>query len=909
MNNSFLREFCESIISKHGVEGLRDITIVIPSQRIALYIKEHLLKLCGTNFWMPKILPVNLFLQELHDFAVVDELEAIFELYEAYVGVFEEPESLGDFLSWSSMILSDFNDIDKYLLDASQVFRNLQSIKDIESWSFNSNELSATQKNFMKFWEHLGMLYQTFHDKLRSRGETTNAQVYRNIAENPIEYLATIKEYVYFIGFNALSAAEETILKFLVNAGLGEVYWDTDEYYQSNPVMEAGRFIRRFETWSNENTKTSVQNLAHKPKKINLLKANSNLQQVEVASALIEDSVAGNLDNTAVVFADESLLKPMLNVLPNKLDKLNVAMGYPLSAASSFSFFEDIVQVQLNMERYRNKGYVYYKDFLQITQHEIFQIYLQERGIDLSKIHQKIIKENYSYLPFSFLEKALKNDGESIFLFQQVETLEGFMRKSMEFLKKIYGVQDINIIEKEALHCLMTALEKLLVIQEKYGRITRISTLNQLVKQLLRKEKVSFLGEPLEGIQLLGLLETRALDFQRVILLSCNEEVLPKRSFSTSLIPFDLRKYLRLPTKDDEEAIFAYYFYRLLQRAEQIDLIYDGGEPEGLRSGEISRYLIQINEELKNESVKIDHVHVATEVVSSKRISDFTAENDLLRKRIVDWLENGISASGLNQFMSCPRDFLFTQLLRLSQDEDVEEDIEASTYGTIVHEVLENLYKDGDRLITIERVDEMLNNYQSFLKNSFDKRFPGGNYLSGKNLLMYETAVHTLRKFLYSEKALIKDHGAIQIIGLEEKIEKDVSLNTTAGRINVKVKGLIDRIDKVGDKIRIIDYKTGKVERLNFKGDWDKLNRYELQLLVYLYLVDTKLDVECGIISFKQLSQKLQSLNFQGETVLSPVQFKYEFDRTFETYLLTVIEAVFESDFQHDPRSKYCKLC
>lgn len=909
MNSSFLKEFCESIISRHGVEGLKDITIVIPSQRIALYLKEYLLESCGTNFWMPKILPVNQFLQELHDFVVVDELEAVFELYEAYAEVFEEPESLGDFLSWSSMILADFNDIDKYLLDASQVFRNLQSIKDIESWSFNSSELSATQKNFMKFWERLGILYQAFHDRLRSRGETTNAQVYRNIAENPIEYLATIKEYVYFIGFNALSGAEEAIIKFMVNSGLGEVCWDTDEYYQSNPIMEAGRFMRRFESWSNENTKTSIRNLAHQPKKITLLKANSNLQQVEVARTLIEASSPGDLNHTAVVFADESLLKPMLNVLPNNLDRLNVAMGYPLSAASSFSFFEDMVQVQLNIERYRNKGYLYYKDFLQITQHEFFQLYLLEGRVNLSKIHQKITKENYSFLPFSFLEKALENDDGLIFLFQRAETVESFIQNSLEFFKKIYGIQAINVIEKEALHCLMAALEKLWLIQEKYGRIARVSTLNQLVKQLLRKEKVSFLGEPLEGIQLLGLLETRALDFQRVILLSCNEEVLPKRSFSNSLIPFDLRMYLGLPTRDDEDAIFAYYFYRLLQRAKQIDLIYDGGEPEGLRSSEISRYLIQINEELKSEVVKIEHVHVATDIISPKHISGVISENDLLQKRIVNWLENGISASGINQFLDCPRDFLFTQLLRLSQDEDVEEDIEASTYGTIVHEVLENLYKNSGSFITAADIDLMLNSYQDYLKMSFDKRFPAGNYLNGKNLLMYETAVHTLKKFLHSEKELINAHGAIQIIGLEEKIEKNVLLNTTIGEINVKVKGLIDRIDQVGNKIRVIDYKTGKVERLNFKGDWDKLNRYELQLLVYLYLYDSKLDVECGIVSFKQLSQKLQSLNFQGETVLSPTEFKNDFNNAFETYLLAFVEAVFESDFKHDPSSKYCKLC
>lgn len=910
-SNSFLREFCELLVDRHTIDGLKDVTIVIPSQRVALYVREYLLNLSDKTFWMPKVLPINQFLEELHDFVVIDELELVFELYEAYSEVFEEPESLDDFLSWSSMIVSDFNDIDKYLLDPNQVFRNLQSIKDIESWSFNSEELSETQKNFIKFWEKLGALYNVFQERLKEKGEATNSQVYRSIAENQIQYLSSINDYVYFIGFNALSKAEESIIKYVVNSGKGEVYWDADNYYLSDAIMEAGRFIRKHVPWSNDNTVITKDNLKEYPKEVEVIQANSNLQQVEVASSLLGDLKENDFDSTAVVFADESLLKPMLNILPDNVEKLNVAMGYPLNAASVFSFFEDIIQVQLNIERYRNNGFVYYKDFLQIIQHESFQVYAQNNDIDLSSVHRKIVKENYSFLPVELIEKAISGNRELSFLFSQAAEVGEFINNLNQLFRKIYDLLGDNVLEQGALDALINSLEKVAVTQEKYGRINKISTLSHLVKQLLRGVKVSFLGEPLEGVQFLGLLETRALDFDRVILLSCNEDVLPKRTFSNSLIPFDLRMYLGLPTKDDEEAIFAYYFYRLLQRSQNVNLIYNGGESSGLRSNEISRYLIQLEEELKGGEFKMSHSVVENSLGKAKLSENAlgSMNRPMMDKRILEWLENGVSASGINQFNTCPKNFLFTQLLRLSQDEDVEEDIEASTYGTIVHEVLENLYKEVKGLVTKEKVDDMLNGYQELLRKSFDQRFPSGNYKTGKNLLMYETAVHTIKKYLNQEKELIKRHGAIKILGLEQKFEKIVPLKTSRGKVDVKIKGLIDRVDQVGDHVRIIDYKTGKVSRLKFNEEWDKMNSYEIQLLVYLYLFDTESELTCGIVSFKQLSQGFQKIVYKGESEFSPEYFNPDFRPLFEEYLLEFVERVFASEFEHDSNSKYCTMC
>ncbi len=905
----FLQEFCSSLLDQYASDELKDLTIVIPSQRVALYIKEELMKLVKGSFWLPNIITINRFLEDLHDFVVVDELEAVFELYEAYHDSFDAPESFEDFLSWSSMIMADFNDIDKYLLEANQVFKNLQSIKDIESWSFNSDELSETQINFLKFWEQLGVLYHKFHSRLEERGEATNARVYRSIAEEPEKYLTRLKGQTYFIGFNALSKAEEKIMKFVVSAGLGEVCWDADEYYVTDDMMEAGKFIRKYSAWSVNSNRTTQNHLATDAKQIQLYEANSNLQQVGVASQLVSNLGESNLDDTAVVFADESLLKPMLNMLPADLKSLNVAMGYPLNAASVFSFFEEVVQVQVNIDRYKNKGFVYHNDFLQLVRHEVFQSYARQNSVCTASVEEKISKQNYAYLPLSLIEQSMGEDWNKVgFLFIKASDVAAFVEQVVAFFKEVYLLFEGDLLERESILALVAALEKVQVVQQKYGRIEQISTFNRLSKQLLRGLTVSFLGEPLEGLQMLGLLETRALDFKRVILLSCNEDVLPKRSFSNSLMPFDLRNYHGLPTRDDKEAIFAYYFYRLIQRAENVSLIYNGGEADGLKSNEISRYLLQVKEELSGE-VSVEQVSVETVPEVTKVISWQESDRQLLQDRILRWFENGISASGMNQFNTCPKNFMYTQLLRLSQDEEIEEDIESSTYGTIVHEVLENLYRGQGTLIAVKEIDQMIKSYKDELKKSFDVRFPGGNYLSGKNLLLYETALHTIRKYLRAEKQLIQERGVIKVLGLEEKFEKTVAIQTSKGLIDLRIKGLIDRIDQIGDVIRIIDYKTGKVDKLKFNGQWEKVSSYQLQLMIYLYLFDSEVDVTCGMISFKELSSGFQQFEFGDKMVFERTWIESELKEEIEVYLQKFVEEVLASDFQHNPKSLYCTLC
>lgn len=908
----FLREFCEQLVEKHGVSGLKDLTIVIPSQRVAVYIRKHFSELIDEDFWLPEIMPINVFVERLSPEGTLDELELIFELYACYLKVFDQPEPFEDFLTWAPAIISDFNDIDKYLLNSEDVFRNLKSIKEIEAWSFNADELSDTQKTFMAFWEQLGELYQMLKRSLVEQGRTTASMIYRKLAEHPIEHLSSVKSGVYFIGFSALSKAEEAIFKYLVNSGVAEVIWDEDAYYVDDPVMEAGRFLRKQRTLGKPTLSITRENFK-KPKSIKLYSANSNLAQTEVASSVLQQLDPSEASSTALVLADEKLLKPMLNVLPQDDTEVNVSMGYPITASDVFSLFEYAVLFQQNIERYRNDNQVYFKDLINLFQNEYIQMFSKDRQVDFDSFRKRIVAQNYTFVSHKMLREELGDKAEEMsFLWKRSVKTEAFLSDMIVFLNKLFDLlDDRQVIEKEALSALVDALQLVLTYQLKTGWINNVQVMNQLSRQLLRGLKMSFLGEPLSGIQLMGLLETRGLDFRNVILVSCNEEILPKASFGNSIIPFDLRNYLGLPTRDDREAIFAYYFYRLLQRAENIHLIYNGGVADQLSSNEVSRYVLQIAHELPALGSKIEEVQITVPREEAEKVNSQISQSVHFKGKLTEWLQNGISASAINSFLECPRNFFFTQILKLRQDEDVEENMEMSTYGTIVHEVLENLYRKAGEMIGKEQIEQMFSSYKQELNESMLKYFPGRNYLHGKNLLMYESALHTLKIFLGKEKEFIAKHGQIKVIGLEEKYEVTLDVKTDWGILPVKIKGLIDRVDLVGDTIRIIDYKTGKIDRLKGSLEDVQYNRYTLQLMLYLYLFPSKSSekITSGIISFKQLNAGIQNLELDKQVCFQSDWLEQDFREMMDRYLKDIVNQMIASEYIHNPKNKYCILC
>jgi len=927
--NSFVATFCTKLLTEFSPEELHSVDIVVPSQRIALHIKKELATQLMQHVFLPNIKTINVFIGEFYKQKPIDKLSALFELYQSYCKVFKNPDSFDTFLSWGNQILSDFNDIDKYLLDEKNVFGNLKSIKEIESWSFNSEELSETQKKFLLFWEQLGELYKVYNDDLASKGLCTVSKIYLELANEPYKYFKDFKQSkVYFLAFNALSKSEEQIFKYFTKSGLGECLWDADVYFVNDKQQEAGLFIRKYKEWSTVSDELLSKELQNGAKNITIFPAKSNIDQVNCISKIISDNPGFNQRNSAVVFADEGLLRPFLNVIPDAIERMNVAMGYPLNQSYSFTLLDVIFKTLKSIARYRNKKHLYYKDFELLFKNEMVQTFLRHKKCDFSSLIRKVQQYNYTYIPQAFIEEHLGDTIElfNFVFFNEQQTINDILEHIVNLfqeIRKSYLELKTDVIEREALYKLLLDLNKVKEYLSEFPYLETVEGLRIITSQVLAAETIPFFGEPLQGLQVLGLLETRGLDFENVVLVSCNEDILPKSSFSDSLMPNDLRVYFGLPTKIEKDAIFAYYFYRLIQRAKNVFLVYNNGISERLSSNEKSRYLLQIEKELviTNKQCVISEIHYDFE-----RNPTLSSHPEIIKdahyfERVDAYLKSGISVSAINNYFSCPKDFYVKYILRISEEKDIEETIESSTYGTIIHEVLETLYQKHSPLITKDAVLSMKKEYSEILEATFLRYFPGENFREGKNHLQYRMAHYSLQAFLDKEQKEIETSGAISIIGLEETYSFSIKVATSQGEKEVLFKGNFDRIDQIGDAIRIIDYKTGVVKDSDLNINLEQLekNPKALQLLFYQYLFfkdqrfvannrTQKDKVVCGMISFKKLNQGIFSLTLDKRP-LEEIN-----DDCFETlhhFLVQWIEELYgkETPIMHNPDSKYCEFC
>ncbi|MFT7156067.1 MAG: ATP-dependent helicase/nuclease subunit B [Parvicella sp.] len=920
IENSFVAEVCDLLFENHKIENLCDVTLVIPSQRVGLHLKKELAsRLLGSAF-LPKIETIDVFLSKSYDLVTIDSIRAKFELYQCYSTLVKEKETFDSFQSWAGQILSDFGDVDKYLLDQKLVFSNLKDIKEIESWSFNQEELSPAQLKFLAFWEMLGDLYHSFNKHLQEKGYSTTSRMYRYFAENITDLIQVCKnDQLYFIGFNALSASEEQIMKSLTNAKIATMCWDCDGYYMEDKKQEAGQFIRQYQHWSGLMKKDLPNHLLDSQKSIKVYPSKTNIDQVNIVSKILSENPDFSASKSALVLGDELLLKPVLNVLPLHIEKMNIAMGYPLNGTFAFALLNQVFSVLKNVERYRSKKYFYYKDFEAFFTHECISSFIIANEVDLDPIFNKIKKENFTYIPKDIIEIAL-GDSYAVFsfLFYEVTSSVSEVLDSVitlfEKIRTHYIQNQNDVIEAEALTKICTSLDKARILIGNYPYIQTLEGLTILTKSIFSKEKISFYGEPLSGLQVLGLLETRGLDFENVILVSCNEDIIPKASFVDSLMPFDLRGYYGLPSKSDKEAMYAYYFYRLIQRAKNVHLVYNNGVSEKLNSNEVSRYILQLEKEfmpIVGKELEVVNYSFPQEQIEFKTGA---LKDESVVLRIREFLKMGVSASSLNAYRNCPLDFYYKYLTRLADKSVVEENIESSTYGSIVHEALEVLYKVEGKMISEKSIDNMLSRYLTVLDDCFLKVFPSGNFKEGKNLLLYKMADTSVQSLLKNEKKLIKENGVIEIIGLEQNYEVEIDLDTKFGVVPIKIKGNIDRIDKVGSSIRIIDYKTGRVEQKDVKINKDigKSHDKPFQLMFYAYLfaLSTNEDVfESGIISMRNLGAGCISLLNPNNSTFSEItdDFKAEFKGALEDLIEDLLDDA--KDMKHNSKALYCDMC
>jgi ATP-dependent helicase/nuclease subunit B len=924
---SFIDKISEKLIAIHQNE-LQDVCIVLPNRRAALFFKKSIAKLVQNPIFLPHFISTEEFVFDLSSMTKIDNIELLFTFFDVYQSFGEEEkEDLESFMSWATILLKDFNEIDQYLIPQNQLFSYINEARALEVWNVDGSPISETQQNYLNFWAKFHDWYQQLTQKLIANKKVYQGLAFRWVAEHLNDLYTQNKfqyKHYYFVGFNAFNKSEEEIVDFLVKKELATVYFDADEYYLNDPIQEAGLFLRKHQQKWNKNVHFNIENqLLKSEKNVTIYAANGDVSQVAVAGNILSEYIQQNqLNKTAFVLADEKLLVPALYSLPNELDYINITMGYPIGNSVLHTLWLNIIGLHENAFKYGSKsasGSFHHKDVLRVLHHP----YIYHSSFDI--IIQDIIKKNRVFISAGYFEQFHSQLPDFYaqllaFIFKKtdgvVDEIIFMMTKLVVHFKQLWlkNNSEQAKLENAYLFIYKQLIDNLSLLVKKYPFIQSIKTLKQLFFQLAGKETVDFFGEPLLGLQMMGVLETRNLDFENIILLSCNEGVLPAGKNDQSFIPFDIKAKFKLPTHIEKDAIFSYHFYRLIQRAKNIHLIYNSNK-ESFNSKEKSRYIKQLLYELphKNKHITIQESVFSPQLTSGIQHEIQIEKNEEILALLKKYLtEKGISPSAFNTYISCPLDFYYKYILGLRENDELEENIEASTFGNVIHQVLENLYQPMVGKVLHEKdIKNMLSEIENQVMLAYkDNHYSDNDLKYGKNLLSLNITKKYIHDFLLQEihfiKTIEKENKYLTILALEESFDIKFHLND----IDVKFIGKADRIDRVGDTIRILDYKTGRVEvsDLKFKSleqiFEDKSKSKILQLKLYELMYRTKYpqvkeNIEPGIISFRKLSQ--------GVFHIQENDFTLDFNEHIELKLTEMFNS--EIPFKHHPNAEYCQYC
>ncbi len=949
---SFLEKTVKHLYEKYG-DGISELCIVLPNRRAGLFLKTLLADNLKKTFWSPEIYATEDFIALLAELEIADSVTLLFELYETIKFISKkQTETFDDFSKWGQILLSDFNEIDRYLVDASRLFGNLKDIKELESWSLNSDEgLTDFQKQYLSFWQSLGEYYFDFNKRLLNKHLTYQGAAYKIAAAHAEERVSKHPwKKIIFAGFNALNKAEEQIIEKLLNSGKAEIIWDTDSYYINDKRQEAGKFIRRYDNFGNfkksagKNIVFEENLLSAEDKHITIIGAAKNAGQAKTAGNLVTEfqKQNHNLQNTALVLADENLLFPVLHSLPDDIQDINVTMGYPLKNTPASGYFDLVFNLHVNaikLSQGKEKYSFYHKDLLKLLSHPYTNILIFDKAQhhSVKPVIRAIQDRNIVFAAFSTLEKIARENEKQAAVFEILRPI--FKRwqapadaiKCLHYLidtlKNAMAAQQGNAskntasLELEYLFAFTKIIKRIQALMLDYPHsIGDLKTLQNVFKQIVRSTTLPFYGEPLMGLQVMGMLETRTLDFENIILLSCNEDILPSAKTVNSFIPFELKRYFGLPTYTDKDAIFAYHFYRLLQRAKNIYLLYNT-ESDALGSGEKSRFLTQLIHELPkvNKKVVIEekllHIPAATGSFGNViTIQKTPAIIEILKTKA----EKGFSPSLLNKYRSCSLQFYFQAIAGLKEADEVEETIGADTLGNAIHEVLETLYTPFiGKKIKADDVKEIKKQAAALTISVFEKEYSKTEISYGKNLLTIKVALKFLNNFLDSEIKTIdkyeKEGKPLIIKTLEQPLEALVKIDGQS----IKLHGKADRIDNAGSLTRIIDYKTGIAEDKELKiEEWIGIQNNStlaksFQLLMYAWMYQKmnpviKDNMVSGIITFRELSAGLKTVKINKNDLLNTAVLD-----EFEEQLKNILTEIFntEIEFKQTAAIDNCEYC
>lgn len=939
---SFLAEIASEAIGQYG-SSLNELTVVFPNRRSGHFFRKQLSGMIDRPQWAPRVLSIVDFIRSLSALQPAEQLDLVMRLYRIMSGLRNIGESLDRFWYWGETLLRDFEEIDKFMIPPGDIFRNLAEIKRLEEsldylteeqkalisgfWKSFEGRISSQQQHFAAVWDLLLPAYGKFTDELLASGLAYDGLLYRTVAGEIGESLVYDRyHHVYFAGFNALSTSEERIITWFVQSGRARVFWEADDYYLKDEKQEAGHFLRDLKRRNRVLAATfreSYGSLAGHlaGKRIEVTPAPLRVGQAQVLARLLEQTRqfhpgAFEKARSAVVLPDEKLLFPVLNAMPSGVEAMNITMGYPLSSTLAFSWVSVLIDLQLHPAN--RPGLYYHRPVLAVLGHP----YLRAENDDvLREFRTGIIRQNRIYIPEKELTAA---DPRLATIFRRAERPADLIGYLKEQLSDAAGHLD-DPLEQEFLYHLYLLLNQL--IQYAGGVLHNCDgkAFLRLFRQMLLQYKLPFEGEPLEGLQVMGLLETRNLDFDHVFILATNEGVFPATGQQASYLPPGIRRAFGLPTAQQRDALHAYVFYNMVRQAEHLHIIYNEADDQGM-PGEVSRFVRQLEAETaadivyRNPSFEIRippprHIRIEKDQTVMSRLYRFDSQNGQASRKL--------TPSAINRYLDCTLRFYYQDILGLSEEEEVQEEVDALLLGNIFHRVMEMAYRpalNAGGLLTADTIRNIGDKIDGIIDEAYAHYFGQGSGFALTGLQAVSRVV--VRKMALRVLEIDLREAPIVLEGLEDgscTAYLDIAVNSR--KLKVGLKGIIDRIDRVGDKIRILDYKTGKDER-KFKSlaslfdrDDPKRNKAAMQALYYgLLFIRTNPEIEgrleTGLFNLRNLFDADFSYLFESEELGVVSDFRV-MHTEFAEHLGNLVVEIFDSSmpFAQTDDLKKCRLC
>lgn len=919
MDASFLSKLAKELLTNNST-SLYNTNIVLPNKRAKLFLIEELKKQTTATFLAPQIISIETLIEDIAQLRALDNIELLFEFYIVYLEITEKSkqQDFEKFSGWAITLLQDFNEIDRYLVNQNELFSYLLDIERIKHWTPNINNQTKLVENHLEFWKLLPVYYEKFTQHLLTKKVGYQGLLYRQSAENIIDFASKLDNKAFvFAGFNALNNAEETIIKYLLENKKATVYWDIDAVFLKDEFHDAGLFLRRIKnSWKHFETNPFnwIMNEFSNEKNIEVIGTPKSIGQAKIAGKIIEKIALENhsLQNTAVVLSEENILIPLLNSLPVEVENLNITMGYPSKNNPAQILIYKLFNLHLNAQnRNKKQSVFYYKEVLEILNNP-----LVVSSVNANEVVKIIKNSNLTFITSNRLADLFskynlqENKLVSLLFFDWNVSVEEILEKLKMILiyikDHLSNQNEQEKVTKAFVFSIYNIIIKITNYYETYHNIENLEILFSIYKQVIDQAQVSFEGEPLQGLQIMGILESRVLDFENVIITSLNEGKLPGGKSNNSFIPLDVKLEKGLPTYKERDAIFTYHFYRLLQRAKNIYLLYNT-HSEGIDAGEKSRFITQLEiEHLPNHNfkkvfynaIKPDTIYQPIEILKTQPILDRLKEIATIK---------GFSPSALTNYLRNPIQFYYQRILGVRENEEVEENVAANTLGTIIHEVLEKMYLpfEGTNIqIKMLDIDAMIQNIEVFTLEKFVEVYKEGEIKKGKNLIAFEVAKRNIYNFLIQEKQNIENGDELFILSLEK--EHSAEITNPNLPFPIKIAGKVDRIELRNNTIRIIDYKTGKVEAnklkiATFEGlTLDLANDKIIQLLCYALMFQKNelkgnYNVEVGIFSFKNMKGGFLPFTFKignGKNAINETIITQEFLENFKEELVILVQEI-----------------